>query len=217
MGAHHAPHSSSHATRLAGRGAFTAAAALALAGGTASLAFASPAPHAPSTQDIKEHVSQGSHEVQDAAKSSPFSKVSHTSAHDVSSSMKEHASDTQDKASHAASTLKSKAPSSLPSAPSLSSAPSFSSVPSAPSSLPISDMATDTGHALSNAGVDASHARTNWAAAAKDGLTSHEASEQFGLMKNDLTHAVDNGKADVTHWGSALGGSAPQSSLLSFS
>ena len=173
MGAHHAPRSSSHAARLAGRGAFTAATALALAGGTASLAFASAAPHAPTTQDIKEHAGNGTHEVQDAAKSSPFSKVSHASAHDVSSSMKQHAADATSKAS---------------------------SVPSAPSSLPISDMGSDTGHALSNAATDAQHAHTNWTAAAKDGLTSDEAGEQFGLMKDDVAHAADNGKADVTHW-----------------
>ena len=176
MGAHHAPRSSSHAARLAGRGAFTAAAALALAGGTASLAFASTAPHAPTTQSIKEHAGNGTHEVQDAAKSSPFSKVSHASAHDLSSSMEQHAADAESKAS------------------------SVPSLPSAPSSLPTSDMANDTGHALSNAAVDAQHAHTNWTAAAKDGLTSDEAGEQFGLMKDDVAHAVDTGKADVSHW-----------------
>ncbi|HEY2195068.1 MAG TPA: hypothetical protein VGH76_22600 [Actinomycetospora sp.] len=206
---HHAPHSSSHAARLAGRGAFTAAAALALAGGTASLAFASEAPHAPTAHDVAEHVTDGTHKVQDAAAASPSSKVSHVSAHDVPDSMKSHPGDAKSGASHAASTLKSQAPS-LP-----SHAPS--SVPQAPTQLPISGMAGDTGHALSNAAVDAQHAHTNWAAATKDGLTSHEAGDQLGLMKTDVEHAAGNGKADLTHWGSALGGSAPQlNSVLSF-
>ena len=78
MGAHHAPHSSSHAARLAGRGALTAAAALALTGGTASLAFASEAPSVPTTHEIQGSLTDGAHQLQDAAKSSP---VSHVSAH----------------------------------------------------------------------------------------------------------------------------------------
>ena len=64
----HAPHSSSHVARLAGRGALTAAAALALTGGTASMAFAAEAPSVPTTQDIQSHATSGTHELQSAAK-----------------------------------------------------------------------------------------------------------------------------------------------------
>jgi hypothetical protein len=66
MGVHHAPRSSSHAARLAGRGALTAAAALALAGGTASMAFASEVPSVPTTQDIASHAKGGTHDLQNA-------------------------------------------------------------------------------------------------------------------------------------------------------
>jgi hypothetical protein len=84
MGVHHAPRSSSHAARLAGRGALTAAAALALAGGTASLAFASEVPSVPTTQDIQGHAKSGTHDL------------------------KQHASEAKGKATDAASTLKGK-------------------------------------------------------------------------------------------------------------
>ena len=63
----HAPHSSSHVARLAGRGALTAAAALALTGGTASMAFAAEAPSVPTTHDIQGHAQSGTHELKDAA------------------------------------------------------------------------------------------------------------------------------------------------------
>ena len=63
MGVHHAPQPSSHAARLAGRGALTAAAALALAGGTASLAFASEAPSVPTTHDIQGQAGHGAQPV----------------------------------------------------------------------------------------------------------------------------------------------------------
>jgi hypothetical protein len=116
MGAHHAPHSSSpHAARLAGRGAFTAAAALALAGGTASLAFASEAPSVPTTHAIQGQVTDGAHKLQDAAEASPLSEASHASAHSMSSSVQSHGTDLQDEAGSVASTLQGKAPSALPS------------------------------------------------------------------------------------------------------
>lgn len=73
MGAHHAPHSSSHAARLAGRGAFTAAAALALAGGTASLAFASDASSLPTAQTIQGHAEDGAQALKDKASSAASS------------------------------------------------------------------------------------------------------------------------------------------------
>ena len=78
MGAHHAPHVhtvASHATRLAGRGAFTAAAALALTGGTASLAFAHEAPQLPAHDQladagsVTEHAKGLQHEASDVASS----------------------------------------------------------------------------------------------------------------------------------------------------
>ncbi len=91
----HAPRSSSHVARLAGRGALTAAAALALTGGTASMAFAAQAPSVPTTHDIQGHAADGTHDLQDAAKASPLSKApTHTvSAHDVAGSLKSHASE----------------------------------------------------------------------------------------------------------------------------
>jgi len=145
----HAPHSSSHVARLAGRGALTAAAALALTGGTASMAFAAEAPSVPTTHDIQSHAKSGTHELQDAA-----GKASLPSA------------------SHAKSSL--------------------------PTTLPISDVKANGGHAASNTKNDAQHAAHNWADAAKGGITPSEASHQFGLMKADLGHAADNGKADMT-------------------
>jgi hypothetical protein len=185
----HAPRSSSHVARLAGRGALTAAAALALTGGTASMAFAAQAPGVPTTHDIQGHATDGTHDLQDAAKASPLSKVptqelpTHkVSAHDVAGSMKAHASEAGSK---------------LPSTSKL------------PTTLPTSDMKTDAGHAVSNTRTDMTHAATNGAGAAKGGLTPTEASDQFVLMGNDVKHAADNGKADMTHWGEALGG-APQ-------
>jgi hypothetical protein len=187
----HAPRSSSHVARLAGRGALTAAAALALTGGTASMAFAAEAPSVPTTHDIQGHVTDGTHDLQNATKASP-SKVptpelpAHkVSAHDVAGSMKAHASEAGSK---------------LPSA----------------STLPISDMKTDAGHAVSNTRTDMTHASTNWAGAAKGGLTPKEASHQLGLMKNDVKHAADKGKADMTHWGDALGGAPQVGSVPSF-
>ena len=198
----HAPRSSSHVARLAGRGALTAAAALALTGGTASMAFAAQAPSVPTTHDIQGHAADGTHDLQDAAKASPLSKApTHTvSAHDVAGSLKSHASEAGSK---------------LPideQAPVDDKLPSTSKVPT---TLPISDMKTDAGHAVSNTKTDMTHAAANWAGAAKGGVTPKEASEQFGLMGNDVKHAADNGKADMTHWGDALG-SSPAGSALSF-
>ena len=86
MGAHHAPHVhtvASHATRLAGRGAFTAAAALALTGGTASLAFAQEAPQLPAHE-----VQSGAHQLADAGH---VTDLQHESS-DVASSLKDKAS-----------------------------------------------------------------------------------------------------------------------------
>ncbi|MFC5061411.1 hypothetical protein [Actinomycetospora atypica] len=77
----------SHAARLAGRGAFTAAAALALTGGTASLAFAHEAPQLPA-HDLQ----SGAHQLADAG----------------------HVTDLQHRSSDVASSLKEKASSSLP-------------------------------------------------------------------------------------------------------
>ena len=95
MGAHHAPHAhtvASHATRLAGRGAFTAAAALALTGGTASLAFAHEAPQLPA-HDLQ----SGAHQLSDVAEKADT----------------HHAQDVKHQASDVASSLKSKASSSV--------------------------------------------------------------------------------------------------------
>jgi hypothetical protein len=209
MGAHHAPHSSSHAARLAGRGAFTAAAALALTGGTASLAFASEAPSAPTTHEIQGQLTDGAHGLQDAAEASPLSEVSHVSAHSMTSSAKSHGTDLQHKASDAASTLKDKAPSTeLP-----------TELPTKlPTTLPISDMKTDAGHVASNTVHDAQHAATNWSGATKGGLTPAEGAKQVTLMSNDVAHAVDNGKNDMTHPTSAATENAPElPSILSFS
>lgn len=104
MGVHHAPRSSSHAARLAGRGALTAAAALALAGGTASMAFASQVPSVPTTQDIQGHAKDGAHELQNA--SNKASLPSSSKASDATSAMKadgQHfASNTKNDAQHAA-------------------------------------------------------------------------------------------------------------------
>lgn len=78
MGAHHAPHVhtvASHASRLAGRGAFTAAAALALTGGTASLASAHEAPQLPAHDQLADagsvtgHAKDLQHEASDVASS----------------------------------------------------------------------------------------------------------------------------------------------------
>src|SRR4051794_32278575 len=126
----HAPHSSSHVARLAGRGALTAAAALALTGGTASMAFAAEAPSVPTTHDIAGHAQDGTHELQAAAK-----KASLPSASEAKSKL--------------------------------------------PTTLPISDMKADLGHAADNGKADMTHAATNWAAAAKGGITPSEASHQF--------------------------------------
>ncbi|HEY2224545.1 hypothetical protein [Actinomycetospora sp.] len=208
MGAHHAPHSSSHAARLAGKGAFTAAAALALTGGTASLAFASEAPSVPTTHEIQGSLTDGAHHLQDAAKSSPLSQASHVSAHSMTASVTNHGTDLQHKAADAASTLKDKAPTSLP-----------TELPTKlPTTLPASDMKTDAGHMVSNTENDVSHAATNWSGAMKDGLTPTEGAKQVTLMSNDVQHAVDNGKNDVTHWSGAASENAPElPSMLSFS
>lgn len=175
MGAHHAPHVptvASHASRLAGRGAFTAAAALALTGGTASLAFAHEAPQLP-VHDLQ----SGAHQLADAG------------------SVTGHAKDLQHRSSDVASSLKSKAGSSLP-----------------------ADMVADAGHALGNTKNDLTHAEDNVSAAAQDGLTPDEVSEQLGLVGDDVSHAVDNGRNDLQHWGSTLSSSAPSElpSVLSF-
>jgi hypothetical protein len=195
MGAHHAPHSSSsHAARLAGRGALTAAAALALTGGTASLAFASEAPSVPTTQAIQGHVSDGAHEVQDAAKASPLSEVSHVSAHSMTDSVKSHATDAQATASSAAATLKGKAP-----------------------SLPISAMKADAGEMAGNTVQDVQHGVANWSGAMKGGLTPAEAQTQAKLVGQDVQHGIANGKAAASSWSSSLKGSAPElPSVLSF-
>jgi hypothetical protein len=207
MGAHHAPHSSSHAARLAGRGAFTAAAALALTGGTASLAFASEAPSVPTTHEIQGSVTHGAHDLQDAAKASPLSEVSHVPAHSMAGSAKSHGADLQHKASDAASTLKDKAPS-LP-----------TELPTKlPTTLPTSDMKADAGHTASNTVNDVSHAATNWSGAMKGGLTPTEGAKQVSLTSTDVEHAVDNGKNDATHWTGAATENAPElPSMLSFS
>jgi hypothetical protein len=189
MGVHHAPRSSSHAARLAGRGALTAAAALALAGGTASLAFASEVPSVPTTQDIAGHAKTGTQDLQKAAKASKAAPGgSKVSAHDVSGAMKQHASQAKGKAGAAASTLEGHA-----------------------KSLPVSDVKADAKHAASNTKNDAQHAAHNWAGAAKGGVTPSEASHQVGLMSNDVKHAAHHGQADTTH----LTGSAPQLGALS--
>ncbi|MCD2197026.1 hypothetical protein LQ327_27005 [Actinomycetospora endophytica] len=206
MGAHHAPHSSSsHAARLAGRGALTAAAALALTGGTASLAFASEAPSVPTTQAITGHATDGAHELQSAAKASPLSDASHVSAHSLTSSVSSHGTDLQDKASAATSALQGKAPSSLPTKP--------------PTSLPVSDMKADTAAGATNTVNDIQHAATNWSAAAKGGLTPAEGATQAKLVAQDVNHAVANGQKDVASWSSSLTGHAPElpgKSVLSF-
>ena len=196
MGAHHAPHSSSsHAARLAGRGALTAAAALALTGGTASLAFASEAPSVPTTQAIQGHVSDGAHEVQDVATSSPLSEVSHVSAHSMTDSVTSHATDVKDKASSAASTLKGKAP----------------------SSLPLSTMKSDAGDMAGDTVQDVQHGVTNWSGAMKGGLTPAEGKAQAKLVGQDVQHGIANGKAAASSWASSLKGSAPElPSVLSF-
>jgi hypothetical protein len=104
MGVHHAPRSSSHAARLAGRGALTAAAALALTGGTASMAFASQVPSVPTTQDIQGHAKSGAHELQTAAKkaSLPHSSKASDAASAVKADGRHFASNTKNDAQHAA-------------------------------------------------------------------------------------------------------------------
>lgn len=94
MGAHHAPHAhtvASHATRLAGRGAFTAAAALALTGGTASLAFAQEAPQLPA-HEVQDTVTDGAQQLSDSGSVTGHAKDLQHEATDVASSLKEKAS-----------------------------------------------------------------------------------------------------------------------------
>ncbi len=64
--------------------------------------------------------------------------------------------------------------------------------------LPVSDMKADAGHAVSNTKNDIQHAATNWTAAAKGGLTPAEGAAQTRRVANDVQHAVDNGKNDAT-------------------
>lgn len=192
MGAHHAPHAhtvASHASRLAGRGAFTAAAALALTGGTASLAFAHEAPQLPA-HDLQ----SGAHQLSDSAK-----KVDADSATG-------HAKDLQHKSSDVTSSLKGK------------SSDAASTLKSKASSSVVADMVADGGHAMSNTKNDLTHAKDNVSAAAQGGLTADEAGEQLGLVGDDVSHAVDNGKNDAKHWGGKLASSAPSElpSVLSF-
>ncbi|NYD36673.1 hypothetical protein [Actinomycetospora corticicola] len=180
----------SQAARLAGRGAFTAAAVAVVAGGTASMAFAHEAPTAHQVQsaghEVQGTLTDGAHQFSEGAQ-----KVRSSVDAD---SLRSHGADLKHQGSDVASSLKSKASSSV-----------------------LADMATDGGHALSNTKNDLEHARYNWTAAAKDGLTPQEASDQFGLMGDDVAHAVDNGRNDVSHWSSKLSSSVPAgASLLSF-
>jgi hypothetical protein len=96
----HAPHSSSHVARLAGRGALTAAAALALTGGTASIAFAAEAPSVPTTHDVAGHAQDGAHELQGAAKKASLPTSLPIS--DVKTDGQHFASNTKNDAQHAA-------------------------------------------------------------------------------------------------------------------
>jgi|tagenome__1003787_1003787.scaffolds.fasta_scaffold18814149_1 hypothetical protein len=106
----HAPHSSSHVARLAGRGALTAAAALALTGGTASMAFAAEAPSVPTTHDIAGHAQDGAHELQGAAKKASLPSPSEAKSKlptslpisDVKTDGQHFASNTKTDAQHAA-------------------------------------------------------------------------------------------------------------------
>lgn len=208
MGIHHAPQSSSHAARLAGRGAFTAAATLALAGGTASLAFATEAPSTPhvdtasASHQVQDKAADGQHQVQDKAaagqekvtdlaSSLPTSLPSGLSADSVTS----HAPDVQEKVSG----LQGKA-SDVEKKVSAAAAPVSSKLPV---SVPTADMVTDAGHAVSNTKNDVEHAQYNLSGAMKEGMTPASALHQTDLVTDDVQHAVDNGKNDAMHWTSS--------------
>ncbi|WP_433799476.1 hypothetical protein [Actinomycetospora sp. CA-084318] len=92
----------SQAARLAGRGAFTAAAVAVVAGGTASMAFAHEAPTAhelqsaghSAAQQIQGKITDGAHQVSEAStkvRSGSGADLAHR-ASDVASSLKEQAS-----------------------------------------------------------------------------------------------------------------------------
>jgi hypothetical protein len=168
MGAHYAPHSSSHAARLAGRGALTAAAALALAGGTASLAFASEAPSVPTTHEIQGSLTDGAHHVQDAA-----------------GSAKGHAADLHHKASDTASTLKDKAPSSLPTA--LPTTLPVSDM-KADAGHAVSNTKNDIQHAATNWTAAAKGGLTPAEGAAQTKLVANDVQHAVDNGKNDVTH-----------------------------
>ncbi|MDL5156971.1 hypothetical protein [Actinomycetospora termitidis] len=183
----------SQAARIAGRGAFTAAAVMAVAGGTASMAFAHEAPSPQSMgHEVAHQVTEGAHKVSDASKKVSTEKISADSVKGHGEKLQHHAKDVSE-------SLKK-------------SAPSAESLPE----LPVADMVKDLGHAGDNAKNDIAHAQHNWTAAVKDGLTADEAREQVGLMGDDVQHAVSNGKADVQHW-AAKAAPAGLPSVLSFS
>lgn len=166
MGAHHAPRSSSQATRLAGRGAFTAAAALALAGGTASLAFASEAPSVPTTHAIQGQVSDGAH------------KLAHASPRSITDSVNSHGTDLQDKASSAASTLKDKAPKDLPVSGMKSDAGHMAS-----------NTVNDVQHAATNWSAAAKGGLTPAEGAQQVKLMANDVQHAVDNGKNDVTHS----------------------------
>lgn len=166
MGAHHAPHVhtvASHATRLAGRGAFTAAAALALTGGTASLAFAHEAPQLPA-HELQSSVTDGAHQFSDAAE-----KVDTHAAASHGQDVRHHASDVS-------STLTSKASSSV-----------VADIVT-DGGHTLSNTKNDLTHAKDNVSAAAQDGLTPEEAGEQLGLVGDDVSHAVDNGKNDLQH-----------------------------